>query len=238
MSIFTDILKICLTSLVSIVVLFLFCRLGGQRQISQLSMFDYINSITIGSIAAEFATDLEKWWQPLTATIVYGIICALINILCCKSLRLRKFLIGSPVPLYHNGQLYKGNLLRARLNVNEFLAQCRMAGYFDLDQLEAAILETSGQISFLPKAQSRPVTPSDLALSPTPDQLAVNLILDGKLLTENLKHCGKDRKWLEAQLRRQGIRKIEDVFLAVYAGEGHFTAFRDLQTPKQDPFFS
>ena len=195
MDIFTDILRIILTSLVSIAVLFCLCKLIGQRQISQMSMFDYINSITVGSIAAEFATELENWWEPLTATIVYGLVTVLINVITCKSIPLRKFFSGKPVVLFEEGKIYKANLMKAKMDVNEFLTQCRVAGYFDLSQLEAAVLETNGQISFLPKSGSRPVTPQDLQLTPEPVSAWYDLILDGQLMEDNLKASGRSVSW-------------------------------------------
>lgn len=237
MDVFADVLKVCLTSIVSIVILFIFYRLGGQKQISQMSMFDYINSITIGSIAAEFATNLENWWRPFTATLIYGIAGLVISILCCKSLKLRHLLAGHPLVLYQDGKLFRGNLRCARLNLNEFLAQCRMAGYFDLNQLEAAVLETSGQISFLPRSDHRPATPRDLDLTPEPESLAVNLILDGKILDGNLRRFGKDRKWLDSQLRKQGVHKIEDVFLASCDRQNNFTVFRLEEKPSSSDLF-
>lgn len=231
MDIFADILKVCLTSVVSIIILFFFCRLGGQKQISQMSMFDYINSITIGSIAAEFATNLEQWWRPFSATVIYGVAALIISILSCKSLKLRHMFAGQPLILYQDGKIFRANLLRARLNLNEFLAQCRIAGYFDLNDLEAAVLETSGQISFLPRSDHRPATPRDLDLVPPQESLAVNLILDGKVLDGNLHHFGKDRKWLDTQLRKHGIHKIEHVFLASCDRENNFTVFRLEEKP-------
>ncbi len=231
MNVLTDVLKICVTSLVSIALLLLFCRLGGQKQISQMSMFDYINSITVGSIAAELATDLEAWWQPLTATIIYGVAAIVISLAGCKSLRMRRFFEGEPMLLYQDGKLFRKNLLHARLNLNEFLERCRMAGYFDLEQLEAAVLETSGQISFLPRADHRPATPHDLSLTPQPESLSVNLILDGKVLDGNLHRCGKDRKWLEQQLHRQNAGQIHDVFLACLNHEGKLSIFQMEDTP-------
>ena len=130
---------ILFTSLFSIIVLFLLAKLMGNRQVSQMSMFDYVNGITIGSIAAEFATSLEDdYWMPLTAMVVYGVTAALISYITCKSMAARKFINGKPVVLYENGKLYEKNLAAAKLDINEFLTQCRTAGYFDLADLFAA----------------------------------------------------------------------------------------------------
>lgn len=237
MEVFTDILRIILTSVISIAVLFCLCKLIGQRQISQMSMFDYINSITIGSIAAEFATELERWWEPLTATIVYGLITVLINLITCKSIKLRKFFSGKPVVLFEEGKIYKANLMKAKMDINEFLTQCRVAGFFDLSQLEAAVLETNGQVSFMPMADQRPVTPNDLQLGPPPESLAINLILDGKILEDNLKYSGRDLKWLNKQLHSQDIGQISDVFLATCDKAGNFTAYRMQNVPVQHEIF-
>ncbi len=225
MDIVSDIARILVTSLVSIGLLFGLCKLIGQRQIHQMSMFDYINSITIGSIAAELATDLERWWEPLTAALVYGLAVVTINIVTCHSMVLRRFFNGKPLVLYEEGRLYKGNLRKARMDSNEFLTQCRIAGYFDLTELEAAVLETNGQISFMPLADRRPATPQDLGLELPPESLAVNLILDGKILWENLKYSGHDETWLNKQLHQQGISHARDVFLATCDKQGHFAAF-------------
>ena len=215
MQIYSEVGKIAITSLVSIVVLFGLCKLVGQRQIGQMSLFDYVTSITIGSIAAELATDLEAWWQPLTATVVYGIAALCIDWFTCKYIALRRFFNGRPVVLYQNGRLYPKNLLRARLDLNEFLSQCRVAGYFDLSQLESAVLETNGQISFLPAAQYRPATPSDLQLSPQPEGLWCALVLDGSPLADNLEAIGHNPAWLQEQLTARGYKSPKEVFLAM-----------------------
>lgn len=228
---------IIFVSLISIIVLFGLCKLIGQRQIGQMSMFDYINSITIGSIAAELATNLEEWWKPLTATIVYGLAAVAIDYATCKSIKLRTFFNGKPLILYQEGKIYKGNLEKSNLDINEFLSQCRVAGYFDLSQLEAAVLETNGQISFMPLSDQRPVTPNDLDLKVSPESLCTNLIMDGNILWDNLKSSGYNEQWLHQQLHNQGIGQVSDVFLAICDKQGNFTAYRMEETPVQHNFF-
>lgn len=232
-----ELFKVAGTSLLSLLVLFLLCRLSGQRQISQLSMFDYINSITIGSIAAELATDLDRWLHALTAMLIYGLCTALIDHLTCKSLRLRKLINGQPLLLYRGGKLYRANLLHAKLDLNEFLTQCRVAGYHDLSQLAAVILETNGQLSFLPVAGQRPATPQDLGLKVEPSRLVTDLILDGQILTENLTAAGLEERWLREQLHRCGIGQIREAALATWDGAGSFQAYRAVdRAVKKDLF--
>lgn len=210
-----EILYIIAFSLGSVIVLFILTKLMGYRQISQLSMFDYINSITIGSIAAEMATSLEKnFWQPLTAMVVYALADLFLSWFSSKSIKIRKVKEGEPLILLNNGELYRENLKKAKIDVSEFLVQCRVNGYFDVSKLETAILEGNGKISFLPKSTDRPLTPNDMQLAPQQDYMVANVILDGKIMEENLKHTGNDEKWLHSQIKSQGAKKIDDVLLA------------------------
>lgn len=221
-----ELFKVAILSVVSLIVLFLLCKLIGKRQIGQLTMFDYVNSITIGSIAAELATNLENWEQPLLALVLYGLLTALIDWSTCKSLILRKFFNGRPSMLYEDGKLYQMNLIKAKLDLGEFLAQCRLAGYFDLNQLQSVLLEPNGQMSFLPKAGERPVTPTDLNLQPQEETPFINVIADGNVLYQNLKAMGKDDIWLEKQLHSQDIGQTSEVFLGVCDRAGTFYAWR------------
>ena len=168
---------------------------------------------------------------------VYGVAIALIGYLTCKSLGLRKLLNGTPLLLFENGNLYKANLLRAKLDVNEFLTQCRVVGYHDLSQLAAVVLETNGQLSFLPKAEQRPATPQDLGLTPPPASLWADLILDGKILTKNLAAAGREERWLRQQLSRCGIGQISEVFLAMCDRAGNFQAYRKQEEPVKKDLF-
>lgn len=210
-----EVLYIIALSLGSIVAIFILTKLMGYRQMSQMSMFDYIIGITIGSIAAEMATSLESSFvQPLTAMIVYALTSIFLSWLASKSIKARRLIDGSPLVLLNNGELYRDNLKKAKLNVTEFLEQCRVNGYFDVSKLETVILEGNGKLSFLSKAQDRPVTPSDMQLAPQQDYMVANVILDGKVMRENLKHTGNDEKWLQNQIKGQGAKRIEDVLLA------------------------
>lgn len=100
-------IKLSLTALGSFATFFLLAKLIGHKQMAQLNFFDYITGITIGSIAAEMATDLEKTWKPLTAMIVYGIVTFLVNITASKYQKTRKYLNGTPTILMDHGKLYK-----------------------------------------------------------------------------------------------------------------------------------
>ncbi len=214
-----DIIKVILASLGSIAVLFILSKIIGNKQISELNMFDYINGITIGSIAAEMATTLDGGFiLPLIAMVVYALVTFALSLLTGKSLRLRRFFTGKAIVLYDRGNIYNKNLKVAKLDINEFMTQCRIMGYFDLSQIETAVLEANGKISILPKARFRPCTPDDLAISVPGERPGVNVIIQGKVLERNLKYTGNDINWLNKQLKQQN-KKANQVLLGVCTGD-------------------
>lgn len=221
-----EVLYIIALSLGSIVAMFILTKLIGYRQMSQMSMFDYVNGITIGSIAAEMATSLEEnFVQPLVAMVVYALAAILLSWCSSKSIKMRKIIEGKPLVLLDKGELYLDSLRKAKIDVNEFLVQCRVNGYFDISKIETAVLEGNGKISFLPKSSDRPATPADLNLSPQQDFMTANVILDGNIMRENLRHTGNDEKWLINQIKGQGADKISDVLLATCDVNNQVTVF-------------
>lgn len=212
-----DILKIIIVSAVSLAELFLLTKLIGNRQMSELNMFDYINGITIGSIAAEMATSLDKdIFVPMTAMAVYGAVTVLLSYISTKSIRARRLFVGKSIVLFRNGKVYKNNLKVAKLDVNEFISQCRISGFFDLSQIDTAILEPNGRLSVLPKADCRPLTPSDMSVKVFEERPQFSLIIDGNIIKENLKSAGVDEKWLKSELDRQKINSVSEVTYASY----------------------
>lgn len=206
---------LCLTSLGSFGSLFLVAKLIGHKQISQLDFFDYITGITIGSIAAELATELEEPWKPLTAMVIYGGITLLLSIISYKFPRTRKYLNGTPTILMDHGKLYPENLKKAKLDLSEFMVMCRQQGYFDLTNIQTAVFEYNGTLTILPVSSQRPATPNDMDLEPEQELLFTELIMDGRILEDNLKRMGLDRTWLNKQLKQRHIHSPQEVFLAV-----------------------
>ena len=205
--------------------MFLLTKLMGTKQVSQMTMFDYVTGITVGSIAAELATELEEPAKPLTAMVVYGLVAVLISIITCKSLKLRAWITGKPLVLLENGVIYRENLKKAKLDLNEFLTYCRIGGWFDLSQLQTAVLEHNGSVSFLPKEKDRPATPTDLDLSPKQSNLQTPFIMDGQLLRDNIHQAGKEEVWVRRSLLGQGYQNEREVFLAVWDGNEKLTVF-------------
>lgn len=208
-------LRLCLTALGSFGALFLSAKLIGHKQIAQLDFFDYITGITIGSIAAEMATELEEPWKPLTAMFLYGGITVLLSVITNHLPRSRKYLNGTPTILMDHGKLYRENLKKAKLDLSEFMVLCRQQGYFDLSNIQTAVFEYNGKLTILPVSSQRPVTPRDMGLAPEQELLFTELIMDGRILADNLKRMGLDLTWLDKQLERRHISSADDVFLAV-----------------------
>lgn len=233
-----DLLKIVGLSIISIITLFILSKLMGNKEMSQLSMFDYIIGITIGSIAAELSTALESnFMQPLVAMVIYAIASISISLISNKSLKLRRFFTGTSLVLFDNGKFYRKNFKKAKLDLNEFLMQCRTNGYFSLSDIQTAILEANGKISFLPTSAKRPATPADFELSPQPDRVVVNLVLDGKLLKENLEYTGNDETWLRKQLKSQNINTIEEIFLATCDSNNRLSVYQKENIQNSKDFF-
>ena len=201
-----EILKIIGLSLGSIVVLFILTKIVGQREMSGLSIFDFMLAITIGSIAAEMATSLEdNFMQPLIAMVIYTIVTLIISFINMKFVKLRPIFSGKTLILYDNGTLFKDNFKKAKIDLNDFLSQCRTNGYFNLSDIKTALLEENGKISFLPYSDKRPANASDFNIKPDDDGVSTNLILDGKIMEGNLKELNLDKQWLDKALRKQGI---------------------------------
>lgn len=210
-----DFLKLCLAALGSFVALFLVAKFIGHKQIAQLDFFDYITGISIGSIAAEMATELEKPWKPLTAMVIYGVITLLLSVISNKFTRTRKYLNGTPTIIMDHGKLYRENLKKAKLDLSEFMVMCRQQGYFDLTTIQTAVFEYNGNLTILPVSDQRPATPKDMNLMPKQELLFTELIMDGHILEDNLKRMGLDLTWLDKQLKQHNVNSVKDVFLAV-----------------------
>ncbi len=220
-----EILQVLITSAVSLAVLFLLTKLMGNKQVSQLSMFDYIIGISIGSIAAEMATELENPENPLAAMIVYGVIAFLVSVISQRSVKVRRVMSGRPLVIMDNGIIYRENLKKARIDLSDFLTQCRTSGYFDLNQIQTAVMEYNGAISFLPVSKYRPATPSDMDIQPEQEYLQITVIMDGHINKSNLKLSGNNEVWLTKQLHLQGYNNPSDVLLALCDNNNKLTVF-------------
>ncbi len=210
-----DIINVIFRTILVLIILFFLAKIMGKKQISQLNLFDYIIGITIGSIAADISLDLEKHLlSGLTSLFIYGLFSIFVSYLSMKSISLRRFLMGVPTILIENNKIIDDGLRKAKLDINELLAEARSQGYFKLEDIEYAIMETNGRVSFLPVSASLPATKKDVNAKINKESLVANVIIDSKLLEENLKEMNKDKKWLDSILKVQGYNKYDDIMLA------------------------
>lgn len=204
-----------LTSLLSAVSLFIIGKILGHKQVAQLDFFDYITGITIGSIAAELATELEEPEKPLIAMIVYGFVAAGLTIVAHKFPKTRKFVNGTPTIIMDNGKLYRENMKKAKIELSEFMVLCRQEGYFNINDIQTAIFEYNGRLTILPKSEKRPLTTEDMNMTPEKAEICTEVIMDGRILDENLQRLGLDVKWLENMLKKQKYKSAKEIYLGI-----------------------
>lgn len=228
-----EIIYTALSALFSITVLFIYTKLMGYREMSQLSMFDYVNGITIGSIAAELST-AKNIIPPFIAMTVYALCVYLISVTTNKSLTARRFITGKSLVLFDNEKFYTENMRKVHLDINEFLTQCRNSGYFNLSDVQSAVMEFNGKISILPKSDKRPVNLSDMGIAPSADGLVSNVIMCGKIMENNLKAAGVDLNWLSQNLKDL---KVEDIFLATCDSGKKLNVYKFGSKSEKDTFF-
>lgn len=211
-----NLLEYFVLPLISLIVLFLLTKLMGYRQVTELSLYDYIIGITIGSIAAEMVMgNFNDILKPLIGMIVYGVFTWGVSVLTKRYLNFRFFVEGKPVVLFENDKIYLKSLDKAKIDLNELLMNCRMNGYFELNELDKIILETNGKFTFYPKTLSRPLKLGDLHQEVQKEFIPTILILQGTIIYENLKLIHHNQKWLEQIMKVHGINLQEIVILYV-----------------------
>jgi uncharacterized membrane protein YcaP (DUF421 family) len=198
-------------------------RLMGKKQIGQLEPFELAIAIMISELASLPMQDtripIMHGIIPIITLLVLQTILALIQI---KSEKMRVILSGKPSILVRSGKIDIVELKKEKFNINDLMEELRLQGYYNIEDIEYAILETSGQLSIIPKTELSNVTKSDLNIVVSQDSLPVTLILNGRINKENLKIINKDENWIKAQLKQNKISSIKDVFLALMDSKGKF----------------
>ncbi|KJS22936.1 MAG: membrane protein [Clostridiaceae bacterium BRH_c20a] len=208
-------LKILLQTCLAFFTILFITKLLGKQQISQLTYYEYITGITFGSIAATMATDTDQlMWQHLIGLVFFGLLTFSMSIISLKNRPLRKIIAGEPVIVVQDGQILENNLKKMHYNIDEFTSELRAKDIFDINDLEYAIIETSGKISILKKANKDTPTREDLNIAYDSEGLPVEIIIDGQLIYSNLERMGLDGKWLKKQLNKQDILSLNKVALA------------------------
>ena len=220
-----EFIKVILTSLLSVISLFVIAKIMGHKQMAQLDFFDYITGITIGSIAAELATELEEPEKPLIAMAIYGAVALGLTILAHKFPKTRKYINGTPTIIMNDGKIYRKNMKKAKLELSEFMVLCRQEGYFNLNDIKTAVFEYNGRITILPKSEKRPLTPQDVNLNVQETGICTEIMMDGRILHENLKRLGLDLAWLDKQLKKQKYHDAKEIYLGICDKNNNLTLF-------------
>lgn len=214
---YLEALSIVPRSLISLIVLFLVTKMVGKKQISELSLFDYVIGISIGNFAAEMVMDMDgQYLNGIVAMITFGAFSYLISILSIKSMWIRRVVIGVPTIIIENGKILEKSMKKVDININDLLEEARISGYFDISEIAFAIMEANGKISFLPKDANKPTTRSDLDVKIKEDLLTSNIIIDKKLMMKNIKNTDKSLEWFKKQLKIKGYKDYDNILLATY----------------------
>lgn len=211
----SNFLNICFRTILVLIILFFITKMMGKKQISELNFFDYIVGITIGSIAADISLDIEKnMIAGIAALFIYGFISYIISFVSIKSILARRFFIGVPTVLVEKGKIIESGVKKSKIDVNDLLMEARENGYFNLDEIDYALMEVNGNISFLPKEKEKPVTKKDIKIKCSNEGLTVNAIIDSKYMANNMKAINKDKEWLDHELKVNGYDNYDNILLA------------------------
>ncbi|MSU00989.1 DUF421 domain-containing protein [Tissierella sp. DSM 105185] len=213
---------IILKTILAFLLLLILARFLGKKQMSQMTFFHYVTGITIGSIAADIViTDNGSiideaiglvLWCTLTALLAYGTL---------KSAKLRLLIDGQPTILIKNGILQKKSLKITRISMEELSMMLREQSIFSIEEVDYAILEPNGRLSVLKKQSNLSLTRADMDIpTSNPKYLPSQIIVDGKIVYQNLKPLGLSIEWLEKELDAQNISNIKDVFYAEIQSDG------------------
>ncbi|MBU3126962.1 DUF421 domain-containing protein [Clostridium tagluense] len=210
--------------------LLIFTRILGKQQVSQLTFFDYVVGITIGSTASSLTTDLtSRAWPHWVGLFTWTALCLILQLITLKSKTAEKYLDGQPTIVIINGKILEESMKKFRYTIGDLLSQLRDKDIFDIDQVAYAILEKDGQLSILKKTQCDPITPKDLNLKTSPASIDFEVIYDGSILQDSLDKINRNERWLMKQLKSKGINDASEVFLAIYnATSGlHIDLYKD-----------
>lgn len=210
-----------LKAVIAFVVVLLMARWLNKEQLSQLTFYDWIVSITIGSIAANLATDPEgRTLEHVVVLVIFSAAAYLTGMITEKSRPLRKLIEGEPTVVIHNGRILEHNMAKLHYNLDNLLSQLRDKNVFNIEDVEFALLEGNGGLSVLLKSQKRPVTPADLNIPTSYEGISSEIIVDGQVIYQNLKQNQLDEQWLIAELKKRGYNSPRDIVFASLSSDG------------------
>ncbi|SFD66043.1 Uncharacterized membrane protein YcaP, DUF421 family [Bacillus sp. OV194] len=219
-----DWVDIVVRSFIFLITLFLLTKwFLGKKQLSQLSFFEYVTGITIGSIAAEVTMGLERnIMHGLISMSIWSLVPFAIGLVSMKSKKIRDFAEGKARIIIKDGKIMEDNLKKERYTIDELLEQLRNKNVFEVSDVEYALLEPNGHLSVLLKKENQPLTAKDLQIKVDPIKEPQTVIMDGNILDEPLSNRGFNRGWLNKELEKAGV-SLDNVFLAQVDSYGQLT---------------
>ena len=195
-------------------------RLMGKREIGQLQPFELAISIMIADLASipmtEIGIPITNGIIPILGLLIMHLIISIINM---KSIKAREIICGKPRILIYRGKIDEKALIKERFTINELEERLRGNNIMNLGDIEYAILETSGQVTVIPKPEKRNVIAEDLNITPEYEGIPYDLVVDGKVMNKNLKKIGKDYNWLKKEVRKFNMNP-EEALIVTYDGKG------------------
>lgn len=216
-------LNLLLRSISLVFIILFLTKYLGKKHISQLSIFDYINGFVVGGIISIVAVNIDvNYWYGIMALIVWFVIPYLIDLLGLKVKGVREFIQGKSKVIIKDGKIMEENLKKELFSTDDLLVHLRDRNIFRVADVEFALLEPTGKISVLPKAEKQPLTPQDIGLKVAPIKEPQTVIMDGKILLEPLATLKLNPRWLETELAKLNV-SIENVFLGQVDSDGQLT---------------
>ena len=218
-----------LRSVVTFIGLLGLTLLIGRKQLSQITFFDYIVGITIGSIAAVIAVDRTiNIVDGAIAVVIWALMPITVGYIAMKSIRFRVLVDGEPKITIQNGVIINRNMLKEKYNMGDLLMQLRDKGVFDISEVDYAILEPNGKLSVMKKQQYNTITLKEMDIPSGSPGLMTELIIDGKIMEKHLESIGKDTLWLSNQLKSRNIANVDMVVFAGYrSSSGLYISLRN-----------
>lgn len=207
-------------SIIIYVIVLIVMRVMGKREIGQMQPFELAISIMIADLAsipmADIGIPIFNGIIPILGLLVMHLIISVLNI---KSSKMREIICGKPTILIYQGKIDELKMKKERFTLNELEEKLRSNNVMDIGDVEFAILETSGDISVIQKPNKRTTTPEDFNIMPDYEGIAYNLVVDGRVMTENLKKIGKNYDWLRRQTQKFQMMP-EEALIVTINGKG------------------
>jgi uncharacterized membrane protein YcaP (DUF421 family) len=210
-----NLLEMVIRAVLVFIVLYIWCRILGKKLISQMTFFDFVAGIALGSISGSIMYSQNI---PLAIALVglsvFALMAFILDVTGLRSFKSRKVINGEPTLIVKNGEILENGMGKARLTMDNLLMLLRKKNIFYVDDVELAFLETDGTVSALKKPETMPATRQDLQVVTTSRGLPQTFIIDGKILENSLKAAGKDQQWVKSILDENDIPDVKNVAFA------------------------